>query len=168
MKAGVDCYMSKGTAEAIQVNGHRASLIEAHKQFTIGTWTILPFDTVHDAAEPLGFLLASTTGAKVLYATDTAYLRYRFKGLTHILIECNYSLDLLRENMASGSVPLAQKNRVMRSHMSLETLCDFMGANDLGIVEEIHLLHLSNGNSDADMFKRQVQGISGKAVYVAV
>jgi len=33
---------------------------------------------------------------KVLYLTDTAYCKYRFRGLTHIMVECNHSWDILR------------------------------------------------------------------------
>ena len=35
MKAGIDCFMSKGTAEALKVNGHRVHRIEAQKPFQI-------------------------------------------------------------------------------------------------------------------------------------
>jgi hypothetical protein len=42
-----------------------------------------------------------------------------------------------------------------------------MQANDLSKVQEIWLLHLSDGNSDADRFKREIQELTGKPVYVA-
>ena len=44
---------------------------------------------------------------------------------------------------------------------------DFLRANDLSRVKEIHLLHLSDENSNAERFKREIQEISGKPVYVA-
>lgn len=53
MKAGIDCYMSQGTKDALNIDGHRIYIIKAKQQFRIGTWTILPFETQHDAAEPL-------------------------------------------------------------------------------------------------------------------
>lgn len=71
MKAGIDCYMSQGTAEALKLSGHRVKVVQAKKQFKLGTWTVLPFDVQHDCAEPLGFLLANLAGDKLLYATDT-------------------------------------------------------------------------------------------------
>jgi phosphoribosyl 1,2-cyclic phosphodiesterase len=75
----IDCYISAGTVEALGISGHRLNIIKAKQQFRIGTWTALPFDTQHDAAEPLGFLLANQDGEKLLYATDTYFIRYRFK-----------------------------------------------------------------------------------------
>lgn len=167
MKAGIDCYMSRGTTGALGLSGHRLHIIQKKQQFKLGTWTILPFETQHDAQEPLGFLLANQYGEKLLYATDTYYIRYRFQGLTHIMIECNYSLDILRNNVANGSVEPALKNRILKSHFSLENVKKFLQVNDLGKVQEIWLLHLSDGNSDAERFKREIQSLTGKPVYIA-
>lgn len=167
LKAGIDCYMSAGTAEVLGVSSHRVHLVQALEQFMVGEWTVLPFDAVHDAPEPLNFLLRHKSGVKVVYITDTAYCKYRFRGLTHILIEANYSLDLLNENVYSGTVPVDMKKRLLKTHMSLETCKGFLRANDLSRVQEIWLLHLSDANSDAARFKREIQELTGKVVYVA-
>jgi len=165
--AGIDCYMSQGTKEALGVDGHRVKTIEAKRQLEIGTWTVLPFETQHDAAEPLGFLMATPDGDKLIYATDTYYIRYKFVGLTHIMVECNYAADILRENVFTGVVPVEMKKRILRSHMSLETVKGFLRANDLSKVRQIWLLHLSDNNSDAERFKREIQELTGKEVYIA-
>lgn len=165
LKAGVDVYTSQGTAEALGLDHHRLHIIQTRQQFQVGDWTVLPFETQHDAKEPLGFLLAAGED-KVLYATDTFYIRYRFTGLTHILLEVNYAQDILDANVEAGLSP-AHRRRVMRSHMSLETAKDFFRANDLSKVREIWLCHLSDGNSDAERFKREIQALTGKPVYVA-
>ncbi len=167
MKAGVDVYASKGTIEMLKLQGHRIRPVEALKQFEIDSWTVLPFDVQHDAAEPLGYLLQSRSGAKVLYATDTYYIKYQFKGLTHILLECNYADDLLQQNVLSGALHPAIKKRIRRSHFSLDNVKTFLKANDLSKVREIWLIHLSDGNSDAERFKRKVQSLTGKPVIVA-
>jgi len=170
MKFGIDIYLSQGTAD--EISGldpwsHRLHIIKAKQQFRIGTWTVLPFDTQHDAAEPLGFLLANQDGERLLYATDTYYIRYRFQGLTHIAVECNYSLDILRTNVAKGSVEPALKRRIIKSHFSLENVKKFLKANDLSKVEAIFLLHLSDNNSDSERFKREIQELTGKPTYIA-
>ena len=167
IRAGIDCYIAAGTAEALGLSGHRVHIIKARQQFRIGTWTVLPFDTQHDAREPLGFLLANQDGDKLLYATDTYYIRYRFSGLTHIMIEANYSLDILKRNVEAGAVPKELKTRILKSHFSLENVKKFLLANDLSRVQEIWLLHLSDGNSDAERFKREVMELTGKPTYIA-
>jgi len=166
MRAGIDCYISAGTAEALGLFGHRINIIKARQQFRIGTWTILPFETQHDVFN-LGFLIANQDGDKLLYATDTYYIRYRFQGLTHIMVECNYSLDILRANVEAGAVPKEFKSRLLKSHFSLENVKEFLKANDTSKVQEIWLLHLSDGNSDAERFKREIQSLTGKPVYIA-
>jgi len=165
-KAGVDVYASAGTAEALGLVGHRFHIVRARVAFAIGSWTVLPFETVHDAAEPLGFLL--TSGAeKLLFATDTAYLKFRFPGLTHIMVEANYDLPVLKANVASGLVDREVKRRVIRSHMSIDTLCDFLRANELRQLREVILLHLSDDSGDAEGFARRVREIVGRPVRVA-
>lgn len=166
MAAGVDLYCSPGTAEAAGLSGHRLQSVRAKERFQIGTWTVLPFDTRHDAREPLGFLLASH-GERLLFATDTFYLRYTFAGLTHVMLECNYALDTLDANIAAGYVDQSRRARLLRSHMSLEQCKATLAANDLSAVREIHLLHLSFKNSDAQRFKTEIQRLTGKPVYIA-
>jgi phosphoribosyl 1,2-cyclic phosphodiesterase len=166
-RAGVDIYASAGTIAARGLTGHRVKPIEAKKQFTVGTWTIMPFDVEHDAEQPLGFLLANQAGEKLVFITDSYYCRYTFSGLTHIAVECNYSLRILDENIAAGRVHPAMRKRLLRSHFSLENVLEFLRANDMSKVQEIYLLHLSDNNSDEAMFKRRVQEVTGKPVYVA-
>ena len=166
MRAGVDCYMSTGTAEALGLTGHRLRAVKALQQITIGSWTVLPFEAIHDAKEPLGFLIAGE-GEKVLYLTDTAYCPYRFTGLTRIMIECNYSREILDRNIEAGKLHPGLRRRLLRSHMGLERVLDFLAANDLSRVREIMLLHLSDGNSDAMGFKKAIQAATGRMVTVA-
>ena len=65
-KAGIDVYMSAGTKEAIGVGGHRVKVVKAREQFNVGTFTILPFETEHDAKEPLGYLIVVPAHAGVI------------------------------------------------------------------------------------------------------
>jgi phosphoribosyl 1,2-cyclic phosphodiesterase len=167
LKAGIDVYASYGTWNALNLDGHhRAHPVKSKEQFTLGTWTILPFDVKHDVSEPLGFLLANQEGEKVLFATDTYYIKYRFPGLTHIMVECNYSREILIENIVKGKVPRVMKQRLEKSHFSLENVKEFLKANDLSNVQEIWLLHLSDSNSNAEQFKREIMELTGKLVFV--
>lgn len=166
LKAGIDLYGSKGTFETLTITHHRLKPVKAREQFQIGTWTILPFEVEHDVSEPIGYLLANQQGEKLLFATDTYYIRYKFKGITHFMVECNYSLEILNENVAAGLIDKGRKKRLMRSHFSLENVKEFFKANDLSKVQEIWLLHLSDSNSDADLFKREIQELTAKMVFV--
>lgn len=166
LKAGINVYASKGTIESLGIQHHRINSVTAKEQFQIGTWTILPFDVQHDVSEPYGYLLANQSGEKLLFATDTYYIRYKFPNLTHVMVECNYSMQILNENISAGRVPKVMKKRLIESHFSLENVKDFLKANDLSKVQEIWLLHLSDSNSDEEMFKREIMELTGKVVYV--
>ena len=166
LKAGVDVYMSQGTA-AVLGKHHRLHIVEPLKQFRLDTWTVLPFPAEHDCEGAVGFLLANRAGEKLLYLTDSYYCRYTFTGLTHIMIECNHAYDILDANVANGSLPVAMKKRLIKSHFSLERVKQFLKANDMSQVREIHLIHLSDGNSDSERFKREIQSLTAKPTYIA-
>jgi uncharacterized surface protein with fasciclin (FAS1) repeats len=51
--------------------------------------------------------------------------------------------------------------------MSIETCKGLLEANDLTAVNNIVLIHLSDGNSNAADFKKQVQDLTGKTVHIA-
>lgn len=166
-KLGVDIYTSAGTIAACGLTGHRMHAIKALEELTIGTFKILPFDVQHDAPEPLGFLIASdVTGERLLYFTDTYYIKYRFDGLTHIMAECNYGTEELKRSVEAGYIPVELVPRLMKSHMSLEHFLEMLKANDLTHVRQIYLLHLSSNNSDAERFREETQKATGAEVYV--
>ena len=83
------------------------------------------------------------------------------------MIECNYSKSILDKNIDESITPKFMRKRLIKSHFSLENVLEFLKANDLSKVQEIHLLHLSDSNSDEALFKQEVQKLTGKPVYIA-
>lgn len=165
-KAGLDIYASLPTFDALQVPGHRANAIENGQQFQVGTWTVFPFEVVHDTEGALGFYMVNSDNEAFLYLTDTAYSPVRFARLHVIAAECNFAGDILTENILEGRVPWFVGKRIRRSHCSLETFIELLKANDLSMCREIHLLHLSSGNSDQDRMKREIQEATGIPVRI--
>jgi phosphoribosyl 1,2-cyclic phosphodiesterase len=164
----VDVFCSKGTADSAEIGEKpKTHIVSASKPFTAGTFRIIPFATKHDAAEPLGFFINHPETGNVLFATDTYYLPCTFSGLSNILIEANYRLDLLESNIAAGLIPTAMRNRIVQSHFSYEHCLQALQANDLRKVNSIVLIHLSDGNSHAQEFKDGIRKATGKAVYIA-
>ena len=141
--------------------------IKSKTQFTLDAFTILPFETEHDAAEPLGFLIQHKDMGKLLFITDSYYCKYKFPGLNHIMIECNYSENILDENVENGLIRPVLANRLLKSHFSLENVKEFLKANDLSKVRDITLIHLSSTNSDSDLFKKEIERLTGLPVYIA-
>ncbi|CAB1247047.1 Metallo-beta-lactamase superfamily domain protein in prophage [Ruminococcaceae bacterium BL-4] len=161
---GIDLYMTAGTQTALGEfkYPYRIHTVKAQEQFSLGSWIVLPFDTEHDAAEPVGFLLASSfTHEKLLFATDTYYIKYRFSGVNVFMVECNYSLSILQQNLQAGRIPENQRSRLLHSHFSLEHVIDFFKLTDLSAAQKIYLLHASDRNSDQKLFKDTVQRVTG-------
>ena len=134
-------------------------------RYTIGTFIIVPFEVKHDV-ECYGYQISSMGKQKLIYVTDTAYIKYQFTELTHIMIEANYDSELIRKNTFNMDIQGSLASRIIQSHMSLETVEEFLAANDLSKVQQIYLLHLSDNNSNAAEFKDRIQRKTGAEVYV--
>lgn len=159
MDAGINIYTSAGTIRALGLSeNHRVKVIASKAFFAIGKWQIMPFDTQHDCEESLGFLLQHPVQGKTLFATDTYFLKYKFNDLNHILIECNYSEEILKRN--EEYLPKKLTDRIRKSHFELNDLKEMLRSNELANVQNIVLLHLSDGNSNAEQFKQEIQKAS--------
>ena len=157
--------MSAGTASALNLSGHRMHVVPPLEQFRVGTFTVLPFPVHHDCAEPFGFLIQSDTGDKLLFATDTYYIKYRFAGLNYIMIEANYSKGILEENISAGKINPGLKHRIEKSHFEIGNVKAFLGACDLSDCRAIHLIHTSDVNGDHGAFVNEVQELTGIPTY---
>lgn len=141
--------------------------IEPMHGYIVGGFKVFAMPVCHDVP-CVGFIIEHGDMGRMLFVTDTMMLEYRVPGLNHILLEANYAEDILDAKIEAGSVPLSMKPRLIHSHMEIETTKGILRANDLSGVNEIVLIHLSNGNSDERRFVREVQETSGKPVYAAV
>lgn len=166
---GIDVYSSKGTLKSMYfgIGYYRLKVIMSEQQFKVGDFTVLPFATEHDAAEPLGFLIQHSDFGKLLFITDSYYCQYKFNDLDHIMIECNYSRDILNENIEKGYIHPALANRLLKSHFSLASVREFLKATDISCCKDITLIHLSDGNSNATEFKKDIERLTGIPVYIA-
>ena len=163
MKAGIDTYATKGTFSKAQKN-HRMKIIPQQGQFQVGNFKVISFPTIHDVAEPCGFLIHHQDCGVTLFLTDTVYSGFTFKGLNNIIVEANYAEEIIGEKL--GDMKFL-RDRVLNSHMSIDTCLQFLKANDLSAVNNIVLIHLSDSNSHELDFAKYVNKLTGKNVHVA-
>lgn len=154
------------TAEAIGISGHRVNFIQPGKSFNSRYFKILPFSLNHDVP-CVGFIIQHEESGNILFLTDTYYSAYRFRNLNNIIIEANYDKEILDSRLRNGSTIAFLRDRVMKSHMSLDTTKQLLKCNDLGAVNNIVLIHLSDNHSHAAKFKSEVTEITGKQVFIA-
>lgn len=164
-EAGLNVYGIKDAFDNEQ-HHHRHKHIQFKEKFYLGGFSILAFDVRHD--KPCaGFLIHHKSTGNILFLTDTIYCAYTFKNLSHILIETNYSKELMAKRLINDELNMFLRNRVLNSHMALETASELLQANDLSKVQNIVCLHLSDANSDAQHFKQHIQGLTGKNTLIA-
>lgn len=130
-----------------------------------GTFSFTQFENHHNV-ECYGFFIRHEDIGNLIFSTDTGYIEYRFKDINHWLIECNYSKEILDKRVEEGFNPYLA-DRIVRDHMSLQTCKEFFIANNMGITKNIVLVHLSDSNSNAEQFKKEIQEITGKKTYIA-
>lgn len=148
------------------VTGSRAYCIERGKGYKFGRFKVLPFDACHDVP-CVGYLIDHPETGRIMFLTDSCMCEYVFPGLNQVMIECNYSDAKLVEAINAGRTLPSQRERLMTSHMELNTCKGFLCANDLTNVANIILLHLSDNNSDEKHFVSEIERQTGKVVYAA-
>lgn len=167
MDSGIKVYATGGTLKALKLSPgwtRQAGILDTSDLFSVGSFRIMSFDVKHDAADPSGFLIHHPECGNVLFLTDTYYCPYTFRNLNNVIIEANYEMKIVKEKLNEMQF---LKNRIMQSHMSLETCIDMLKANDLSQVNNILLIHLSDSNSHEVNFKNAVQNATGRNVLVA-
>ena len=112
------------------------SFTKQRKHF--GNYCVTAFPLEHDVP-CYGFLITHPEMGKMVYITDTAYCKYRFKGVNHILVECNYDERMLSEDYAA-------LGHVLHDHMEIQTTKRFLQANSSDALRNVVLCHLSKEN----------------------
>ena len=139
---------------------------DSRKSMNMGEFTVKPFDLTtidgnwtHTNADgepcPIyGFLITHKEMGRMLYITDTNLVKWRFKGINHILLGVNYDKDLIdRDNTGKA-------NHVFRGHLSIDTACEFVKANYSDSLQNVIMCHLSSENSDRDSFVEKMKKVA--------
>ncbi len=122
----IPVYANEATWDAME--GELGKIAPEHRRtflhtdgFSVGDMEITPFSIPHDAADPVGYCLASD-GKKVAIATDIGVLEESLfraiQGSRTVLLESNHDRNML--DMGSYPLPLKQRIRSNKGHLSNE------------------------------------------------
>lgn len=144
-----------------------------YMSMNMGGFTVKPFDLTtidgnwtHTNADgtacPIfGFLITHKEIGRMLYITDCELIKWKFKDINHILLGVNYDKDLVDTDNPKA-------NHVFRGHLSIDTACDFVKANDSDSLQNVIMCHLSSENADKDSFiEKMKNAVNGANVDVA-
>ena len=148
--------MSAGTREALRLNDSRlVDILKAWTAYSLGAFSVRPFPAVHDAAEPLSFIIDSEESGRILFATDTGRIGYSFRtgNIRHLVVEANYSDSLINDGLNRGTLFPALAKRIRENHLSLERCREFVQEHNTATLENVVLIHLSGDNADPGIFR---------------
>ena len=149
MQAGINIFASAGTWEALS-NGlqrvwRRARIVANESIVHTESFDILAFKVVHDAAEPLGYVVREkATEELLLFVTDTA------------LLDDN---DILAERVERNEINETLAKRLLTSHPEKSWVIRYLKDYcDLSKCREIILLHCSGENLDRQAACKEIEG----------
>ena len=162
LECGIPIYTNDETVESVEViYGELLHGVPEKKPFMLGNFKITPFYVPHDNTPCFAYQIYHEEIGKLLFLTDLEYCKYKFKDVSQILVEANYSKDIINQDNPNFE-------HVARGHMELNTTLGFLSTNANPSLMNVVLLHLSDSNSNSEYFSQKVKQIVPSAnVYVA-
>ena len=160
LKRSVDVYLTAGTCAALELKRrYNLHTITAGASFRIQGLTVEAIPAIHDATEPVNFILSDNED-RILYATDTGAIPTLNGDFTKIIVEANFSEPVL----LNSNLDDYQKRRVLENHLSIEQAITFLKAYPTA---EVHLIHVSarHGNG-AEFVKRAIEATGNENITV--
>nr|WP_320161876.1 MBL fold metallo-hydrolase [uncultured Methanoregula sp.] len=158
-KLDLPVYATEGTlADFLNHRRTSAKPLESrvcryNEAFMAGDFSIEPFATSHDAAEPCGFIITEKD-CRIGYCTDTGIMTPRMLDLLRqcdgIVLESNHCPDMLQ----NGPYPESLKRRIRSKRGHLSNPAAAACLQDFGKdVPEVILAHLSEMNNTPEKAK---------------
>lgn len=163
LKKGLLVHMPRSMKNNLDLSYvYNAITVDIGVTYELGNFTIKPFELVH-SVDCLGYYIYHKDLGKMLFITDTEYVKYRFNklGINHIVVEANYSKELLNRGKVNS-------NHVLKGHMEINTTTNFLKENDTDSLKNVVLVHLSDSNSDERLFYELTTKVVHEGVRVTI
>lgn len=148
-KYGISVYSNKDVCDKYK----GVKLLPLKKKTKIGGFTIQPISVNHNV-ECYSFLIEHEDIGRMIFLTDLSDFPYKIKDLNLIMIEANYSNDVILSNGIDNNKWSVSQSE---NHLSIEQTIEILKNNYSTCLQQIILLHLSNGNSNAKEFVESVK-----------
>ena len=167
-------YISKTLEYQIPVYGNEdvvekypyVHLLTQDYRYSIGKFKVQCLKVPHNAL-CYSFIINCPSGEKILFATDLSKFNYKVSGCDVIMMECNYSEDIIVEKMVEGKDIRSQSE----NHLELNDCIKALYNNVCEKTKAVILLHLSDGLSNEKQFIKRAQetvkGLSNAKVLCA-
>lgn len=144
-------FASPGTCRAAGLHALEAEVrpMGPGESVSVGSLTVTPFRTSHDAAQPVGYLVVSDAGERFGMVTDTGVLTPEaaeaLAGVDYLGVESNHDLAMLD----AGPYPHFLKVRIRseRGHLSNACAADALERLASERLRRVFALHRSDTNN---------------------
>ena len=137
-------------------------LLQCGKKYKIGDFVVQAISVEHNC-ENYAFVIDHHETGRCVYVTDCVRFPYRLRKANHWLLEANYSNDIVIDHMMNGYEIRSQN----QYHMELEDTIECIKNNMSSELNNVVLVHLSNNQSDEQMFAKKVYEEIGIKPFVA-
>ncbi|MBR3437276.1 MAG: MBL fold metallo-hydrolase [Lachnospiraceae bacterium] len=162
VKYQIPVYMSEGTFYRVEHSSRDPEgllkplfkPVRAGEYFTLGSFLVKPFQTFHDAQEPLAYRFESGGKAFAVFTDSGSYTEETVEmlsGLDGLLLESNHDIRMLEV----GPYPYELKRRILSrfGHLSNDDAAELVGRIWSPRLKVLLLGHISENNNYPDIVR---------------
>ncbi len=158
-RGGVPVYANRGTADALsrdeKLKGLPWQVFSTGSPFSVGGLVVEPFSVLHDAYDPVGFVV-SAGAARVAVVTDmgapTTLVRERLRHCRAVVLESNHDEQMLKD--ADRPWQLKQRISGRQGHLSNQRAAELLEEIAGPELEVVYLAHLSEQCNEPALAQR--------------
>lgn len=136
-------------------------LLPKHK-YKIGQFSVMPLHVQHGSCDNYSYIIDNPFTGRIVFATDCEDFPYDIPNVTTLMIEANYSEEILLQHALDGDDIRSRSE----THMEINRTLACVERLQSPKLRRVVLLHLSDGLSDEKAFIEAVQEKVGDFVEV--
>lgn len=138
-------------------------VMKPRKMYAIGNFKVMPLEVEHNVPN-FAYVIDHPKTGRIVFATDCVDFPYNIKGITTLMLECNYTIDTLQAMAENGEVVLTGNEH----HMEIKQFLNVVRRLNQPTLQRVVLLHLSDRFSCEHEYIKQTKNIVGGVdVYAA-
>lgn len=154
----MDIFSNKDVADKFE----GVKILRPKTRYKIGGFYVTPLEVEHNVPN-FAYIIEHEEIGKLVFSTDLTHFPYKIKGVNHLLIESNYSEEIVINHLCDNEVIRSMSENHMEINETIKAIRNNISSN----LNTIILCHLSDGQSDEKLFKQMVFDEFGVMPYVA-
>lgn len=143
----MDIFSNKDVADKFE----GVKILRPKTRYKIGGFYVTPLEVEHNVPN-FAYIIEHEEIGKLVFCTDLTHFQYKIKGVNHLLIESNYSEEIVINHLCDNEVIRSMSENHMEINETINAIRNNISSN----LNTIILCHLSDGQSDERLFKKMV------------